>query len=840
MTLVVDEESLRKPKTSPVSEEESLRKLKTRTDWLTTPQNVQDIVTNREKLSARERFFMNNTTSPPQARRGQPPDTHGPPATNGTNLNDATTRIPVSRARPARTPADANNRNVRHSSKIPQQPPKSVLKKPQREINGDEIDNRPSSVTRHVGEDTKGTRGSRHTDSCNNQHVIPYDTSETPLSNGNCESSPLPSAQPAQPPTPFQDATQPTSPLRNTIQPPLPFQDATKLPQPSQDQPHRPTPTKKPAKPLRATHTTSKLPKPHQAVTPKKTTPHESSPPPATQPTRPLHKAALPSPPSHDAEQPSQPLSLDTQPPPEPFRDAAQPPEPCQATTEAELPSPTLQDITQPPPTPFKDTTHPSTQYQSPTQPPQPFRDTTPTNSSPLQATTPTQDTHEKATKPTTDNAAKLPKDDQPVDKGVTNGWGEEQGERGKDKADLEKEKEKEEMREEEQEEPQKPSSRDSASSLEDKIRPGSEEHSVDGMTESQEETEKARKASKVSRFVRMFNRREAHQTEVGTDRASGRKSQNRVWAMCLQAQSPNKDDDDDLESSSEVIKSDSHLDQCPDGTHKGNPPPWADTSSLGDVDTRQCQDGDVEDKRRSLNIEVENRSLIRSCGGRRSFDKPQSRARLTTKRSNTLEDMDDSRHAASRSSKTLPAKPTAPGKETTTSSSSSSPFYRRFYSHCMILPAKRRKRGAKNKNRDNLEDSSSQGREEQSAASRESTAGEENGGGGEAVAKGGENKVDEGKATAESSPDDSPKRFPVIDGFLAEIMESVTLMEKEMTEDEAENDDEEGSDEGAAAKTDEEGDTHDGEGRKSSLELLSDGTSRVSSLISRFEQCTS
>lgn len=165
----MDEESLRKPKLSPVSEEESLRKLRTRTDWLTTPQNVQDIVTNREKLSARDRFFL-STASPPETRRGPLPATHAPQAaTNGTNLNDAATRIPVSRAKPARTQSDPNNRNARQAAKQTPPPPKGVLKKPKREVNGEEIDNRPSSETRHVARD-KDTKDAKDT----------TDTTDTP------------------------------------------------------------------------------------------------------------------------------------------------------------------------------------------------------------------------------------------------------------------------------------------------------------------------------------------------------------------------------------------------------------------------------------------------------------------------------------------------------------------------------------------------------------------------------------------------------------------------------------------------------------------------------------
>lgn len=515
--------------------------------------------------------------------------------------------------------------------------------------------------------------------------------------------------------------------------------------------------------------------------------------------------------------------------------------------------SPTLEDATHPPPTPFKDTKHSPPPLQPTTQPPQPFRDASP----PPQVTASPQDTQVETLKPAAEET-RVPEPRQPPKETLINGWGEGEAE-GEAERENEKEKREKEEREREKEqkgereaekaehgEQQKHSCRDSASSLEGLDRPASEELSLDGLT-SQDEAEKAPKASKVSRFVRMFNRREVTQTEASLERASGRKTPSRVWAMCLQAQSPNKDDDDDdLESSSEVIKSEPHLDQCPSGTHKGAAPPWADTSSLGDVHTRHSLDsvaGDVEDKRRSLNIEVENRSLIRSSGGRRSFDKPQSRARLTTKRSNTLEDMDDSRHAPSRSSKTLPAKTTAAaGREV---APNSSPFYRRFYSHCMILPAKRRKR-AKNKSRDNMEDSSSQGKEEPAVAGggtaeqRENdivTEGERKES--KEAAGGGKDKTGQSEGEAVKGDfDDSPKRLPVVDGFLAEIMESVTLMEKEMTEDEAENDGEGSDGEGATgANTDEDEEEKE---RRSSLELLSEGKSRVSSLISRFEQCGS
>ncbi|XP_045116017.1 RNA-binding protein 25-like [Portunus trituberculatus] len=581
-------------------------------------------------------------------------------------------------------------------------------------------------------------------------------------------------------------------------------------------------------------------------------------------PTQPLKDTALPSPPSHDTAQPSRLLPTATQPPPEPFRDEAQPPAQPQAATQVTEPpahtvlsSPTLEDTTHPPPTPFKDTKH-----SPPTaQPPQPFRDASP----PPQVAAPPQDTQVETLKPAAEET-RVPEPRQPPKETLINGWGEGEAEgeadRENEKEKLEKEKEREREKEqkgereaekaehgEQQQQQQKHSCRDSASSLEGLDRPTSEELSLDGLM-SQDEAEKAPKASKVSRFVRMFNRREVSQTEASLERASGRKTPIRVWAMCLQAQSPNKDDDDDdLESSSEVIKSEPHLDQCPSGSHKGAAPPWGDTSSLGDVHTRHSLDsmaGDVEDKRRSLNIEVENRSLIRSSGGRRSFDKPQSRARLTTKRSNTLEDMDDSRHAVSRSSKTLPAKPTSAAAAGREAAPNTSPFYRRFYSHCMILPAKRRKR-AKNKNRDNMEDSSSQGKEEPGLAGGGTVAQRDNdaGTGGEKEESEEAGKAGEGEGQAvspladfEDDFDDSPKRLPVMDGFLAEIMESVTLIEKEMTEDEAENDDE-GSGGEAAAQDNTDEDEEEQE-RRSSLELLSDGKSRVTSLISRFEQCGS
>lgn len=390
---------------------------------------------------------------------------------------------------------------------------------------------------------------------------------------------------------------------------------------------------------------------------------------------------------------------------------------------------------------------------------------------------------------------------------------------------------------------------RDSASSLEDKGRSGSEGQSLDDLTTGQEEAERGRKASKVSRFVRMFNRRDGSQSQsqteaaagAGTERASGRRSQSRVWAMCLQAQSPNNEDDD-LPSSCEAIKCETQLDQC----SRDSTASWADTSSLGTEGTQHSLDSvtGAEDKRRSLNIEVEDRSLIRSCGGRRSFDKPQSRSRLGAKRSNTLDDMDEARQAA-RSSRTLPAKTSTGG----TNSGSNSPFYRRFYSHCMVLPNKKRKKG-KNKSTGNTESPSRKKKEEVSQSSDAVSEEERRASEGD-VTKGETGKAEE--SSPKSSPakrsikepdeetDDSPKRFPVIDGFLAEIMESVTLMEKGMTEDEAEDDDEgeEGynSDPGVAEEAEVK---VDGEDRRSSLELLNEGGCRVSSLISRFEKGSS
>lgn len=817
VTLVVDEEALRRPRAPPPAEEEALKKLKTRTDWLSTPQNLQDIDTNREKLTARERFFLDNAAaSPPQARRGPhtpatpataaTATTHQPPHTNGANLNEAAaTRIPVSHA--------ANNRAARQGCRT--SPLRGVLKKPRGEaVQGEAVDNRP---------------GTRLTDGLDNHPVIPYPAApraDNALINGNCESPPPPQppAVPAQPPAAFQDATASASPPRGTIQPPQAFRDPAL----------RASPSKKPSKPLRAAHAASKLPKPHHAAThaPKpilKTSPrasplHAATQPPqplqyTAQPTPPPRDAALPSPPASDTAPATQPLQVAAQPPPAPFQDTAQPAAPPLAAIQHTGPHRDTATHSAPkkpaqsPPPPFLDTAHPQPTTQPTTQLTQPSRDTTP----PPQP----QDTSEAATPPPANPRMNGP---------VTNGWEEER-------------KEESGGREAEQ-------CRDSASSLEDKGRSGSEGQSLDDLAAGQEEAERGRKASKVSRFVRMFNRRDGSQSQTQTEaasgaeteRASGRRSQSRVWAMCLQAQSPNNEDDD-LPSSCEVIKCETQLDQC----SRDSAASWADTSSLGTEDTQHSLDSvtGAEDKRRSLNIEVEDRSLIRSCGGRRSFDKPQSRSRLAAKRSNTLDDMDDARQAA-RSSRTLPAKPSTVGG---TNSGSNSPFYRRFYSHCMVLPNKKRKKG-KNKTTGNTESPSRKKKEEVSQSSDAVSEEERRASEGE-VTKRETDKVEESAPKSspakrsikepEEEPDDSPKRFPVIDGFLAEIMESVTLMEKSMTEDEAEDDDE--GEEGcnlSPGEAGEAGEEIDGEDRRSSLELLSEGGCRVSSLISRFEKGSS
>lgn len=217
----------------------------------------------------------------------------------------------------------------------------------------------------------------------------------------------------------------------------------------------------------------------------------------------------------------------------------------------------------------------------------------------------------------------------------------------------------------------------------------------------------KEKRDSRVSRFVRMFNRRDTGTTESG-ERSSVRKSQSRVWGMCLQVQSPNVEgeaDKDFLHKRCEIasIKSEPLIDGSfsdKDSSFEANSDRGRSSSSFNDIEaaSQESLDYIICDNRHEKNnikltAEEQNKNLLRNGGGRRSFDKPRRTAKSLAKRSNTLDDVDDYTNKYSRSSKTLPATPTSGVTGLGQDSNASHPFYRRFYSHCMILPMMKRKR---------------------------------------------------------------------------------------------------------------------------------------------------
>lgn len=266
---------------------------------------------------------------------------------------------------------------------------------------------------------------------------------------------------------------------------------------------------------------------------------------------------------------------------------------------------------------------------------------------------------------------------------------------------------------------------------------------------------------------------------------------------MCLQGQNQTVEDEDADESDyrrSEggSIKSEPLIDTndrelSVESTNDKSRP----SSSFNDLEAfSQYSSGvspskNVLEKPKDLKLDTcsdrRNRSLIRSAGGRRSFDKPQMGARSFTKRSNTVDEVDDSK-MGSRSSKTLPATPTSgTSSDFGQDSNTSHPFYRRFYSHCMILPLRKKKKEtakkfAEDKNPDIVIDTSPQ---------KSQNLWQQADGSGENVDS--QSKEDElPKISIKIEEyEDSPKMLPVIDDLLAEIMENVTLMELDMKEEE-------------------------------------------------------
>lgn len=305
----------------------------------------------------------------------------------------------------------------------------------------------------------------------------------------------------------------------------------------------------------------------------------------------------------------------------------------------------------------------------------------------------------------------------------------------------------------------------------------------------------KQKKDSKVSKFVRMFNRKETPAAE-GRERSSIKRHPSRVWGMCLQVQSPNAEEENDVDSGSKwterdsikseplidndfsEIKSSSDLE-----TERGKTSSsYSNIEEAGhhSLDFITCDSSNEKKKNLKLD-DKKNRNLIRNIGGRRSFDRPQRMAKILTKRSNTLDDVDSS-SIFSRSSKTLPASPTSEISGSEQDSNVSHPFYRKFYSHCMILPMRKRKKEMDKKFVEYKSPNIVIDTSPQSTAviwqNEEGCSNDVNGDSQEVHATAVPTK-------SEEEPNDSPRKLPVIDDLLAEIMENVTLMELDMKEDE-------------------------------------------------------
>ncbi|KAK7073952.1 hypothetical protein SK128_018199 [Halocaridina rubra] len=295
------------------------------------------------------------------------------------------------------------------------------------------------------------------------------------------------------------------------------------------------------------------------------------------------------------------------------------------------------------------------------------------------------------------------------------------------------------------------------------------------------------KKGSKVSKFVRMFNKKEASE---GGERSSVKRNQNNVLRLCMQVQSPSLDDEyylDCVEKKGEKdsVKSEplidgsyrdleSSIDTGHNGNHTSSSFPEAEAASYKSLDIdRENTIANKKNETSGSHSEIKgNLSLMRNICGRRSFDRPQ-RLKNPPKRSHTLEESGNSTVIQARSSKTLPATPTSNDPKTISDSGTSHPFYKRFYSHCMILPMrKKKKENSKNltslKGLDIVVDTSQRGANDIVNLNSELVP---------------ERPVID--KISESESFDSPKKLPVIDDLLAEIMENVTIMEQEMEEDE-------------------------------------------------------
>lgn len=304
----------------------------------------------------------------------------------------------------------------------------------------------------------------------------------------------------------------------------------------------------------------------------------------------------------------------------------------------------------------------------------------------------------------------------------------------------------------------------------------------------------KEKKDSKVLKFVRMFNRKDAPTAE-GSERSSIRRNPSRVWGMCLQVQSPNAEDENYIDfgskwSERDSIKSEplidnnfSEIKSSSGVTERGiTSSSYSDIEEAGhqSLDSITCDSLNEKKKNLKLDNDKKNKNLIRNIGGRRSFDRPQRMARILTKRSNTLDDVDSSSSIFSRSSKTLPASPTSGDTGSEQDSNVSHPFYRRFYSHCMILPMRKRKKETDKKFNECKTPNVVIDTSPQSTAVLWQNE------------EGSSNNVNEdfkevhasaASPKKEEELNDSPRKLPVIDDLLAEIMENVTLMELDMEE---------------------------------------------------------
>lgn len=285
------------------------------------------------------------------------------------------------------------------------------------------------------------------------------------------------------------------------------------------------------------------------------------------------------------------------------------------------------------------------------------------------------------------------------------------------------------------------------------------------------------KKESKVSKFVRIFNKKETSAEGGGErERSVVRKHPSRVWGMCLQVQSPTTEEEDDSsykKSERDSVKSEPLLDSGYSDKEsslgvgiEGD----RNSTSFHDVEAASFHSLDILNGDKKQDAEerdkLENLNLIRRSGGRRSFDKPEKASK--PKRSNTLGDPADSKAILYKTTKTLPA---THGLNELVHEHASHPFYKKFYSHCVILPMrKKKKETAKKSMEDEAVSLVASAKEEETTSSDVKKP------------EGEEDKPNEEEKKEEV---ESPKKLPVIEDLLAEILENVSLMEKDIKDDE-------------------------------------------------------